>query len=814
MLSNPQPQVPSAVGPSRPVPPCGCDQDPIEGLRRLFVDYFQGSSIAAGRDPATRPVFVRLHGVAHGRFLVQPELPVELRVGVLAQKSEYPAWVRFSSDLQPGRPDLKGTLGVAIKLFGVEGQKVMAPEREASTHDFVFQNHDVFFVDTAADMCEFTCQSLNGGADAYIAAHAVTGQILDEMEKVVASALDTPYWSVLPSRFGSGRYVKYRLEPETVPPGPGEPPNHADPFYLGADLRERLRSGEARIRFMLQFQTDEAEMPLDRATVRWSEEVSRPVHVATLVLPRQDLDARGQSAYGENLAFNSWHALPEHEPVGSLAEARKVVYGASAAARRNANGLPVGEPVQPRPGEWIPGQPYPVGRDVTIVRAAIHPAIGVARVGNSPDEYFIGPEVADPLPAAAGFYRDPTGALKRQAARFRVYGYNAAGEVVRELGPGWADIRWRVHVANRKASWYEWAMALDIPEAATLQLPRRNAGVKKAARATLTIDGGPIEIEGPGEQGTQYQFQGKFADTEVYLGELRTDDAGRLLFLGGFGRSESPTGTPIFEPSKENAFINADGWFDDVSDGPVTAEVTIDGRRIPTEPAWVIVAPPNYAPDVVGVRTLHDLLVDLYVRNGWLPFPKRVSFREDVWPILRRLSNLQWVNQGFATQFGWGGPNDFENPTLAAKLSRLRVDGAYDSYGELRRQILNSFRDPETTSSDPLPWPWVYGDAMDVPAASTPRQNATVSPTQYRILQLWAAGEFVDDWATAPDPPHDLDAVDLSSQPAMLDRAALDYCLADAFHPGCEVTWPVRHITMYASPFRIRHRPPGVAEPD
>ena len=41
---------------------------------------------------------------------------------------------------------------------------------------------------------------------------------------------------------------------------------------------------------------------------------------------------------------------------------------------------------------------------------------------------------------------------------------------------------------------------------------------------------------------------------------------------------------------------------------------------------------------------------------------------------------------------------------------------------------------------------------------------------------------------------------------AMLDRAALEFCLADAFHPGCEMTWPVRHASMYMAPFRIRHR--------
>src|ERR1700722_838023 len=92
----------------------------------------------------------------------------------------------------------------------------------------------------------------------------------------------------------------------------------------------------------------------------------------------------------------------------------------------------------------------------SIVRAKIHPAIGVARVGNSVsrDDFFIGPEVVSPKPHEPVRYRDENGALKRQAARFRIYGYDAAGEVVRELTADCANIRWAAHVANRKAAFY------------------------------------------------------------------------------------------------------------------------------------------------------------------------------------------------------------------------------------------------------------------------------------------------------------------------------------------------------------------------
>ena len=56
-------------------------------------------------------------------------------------------------------------------------------------------------------------------------------------------------------------------------------------------------------------------------------------------------------------------------------------------------------------------------------------------------------------------------------------GSQKGSEVVGELTADLADVRWTVHVANRKAAWYQWTMALDIPEAAGSKIPRRNAPV-------------------------------------------------------------------------------------------------------------------------------------------------------------------------------------------------------------------------------------------------------------------------------------------------------------------------------------------------
>lgn len=769
-----------------------CAQDPIGTLRQMFVDVVQTRRIRQGQSPANRPVFLKPHGVAHGRFEVRPDLPDNLRIGVFAAKT-LPAWIRFSSDTIPSMPDLKTTCGIGIKLFGVPGPKLVD---DGQTQDFILQNFDVFFVDTAKDMCAFTKAGVvDGDYQPYIDAHPVTKRILNEMQKIEVSVLGATYWSVLPYAFGKGQYAKYKLEPET--PIDGRPPVN-DPNYLAGDLARRLRAGEARFRFMVQVRTDPKSMPLDKATVRWSEAKSKPIHVATLILPRQDITALGQASYGENLAYNPWHSLEEHRPEGSISEARKVVYATSAARRHNANGVPGREPETARPDQALSEV-----KDDCIVRAAIHPSIGIARVGSSQDEFFYAPEVIDPLPHPPGFYRDGSGALKRQAARFRVYGVNAEGRIVAELTSANAKIKWTVHLANKKAAWYQFQLALDIPEASSAP-PSLLRNTSVADRAALIVDPGPRHVSGRNVHGGPSRTfdTGRFMGKKVYLGEIRTDEQGRLVVLGGRGKSASHDG------SRAATFANNDGWHDDVSDGPVTAEIEFEGRKLKVDPAWIVVAPPNYGPMRKSVRTMWDLMRDVAIKAGTLAMPARPSFNGDIRPIFERLSGLQWVNAGFAAAFGWRAPN---NLATIEWLTRLNRNGPDDR--ELRHTIAGQFRVLDRDAWSPVPWPWLYGDAMNVPTPKTPRAFSALSDAQMTMLQQWVNGDFDSDYDLAPQSPGRLEDVPIAAQGDMLDRASLEFCLADAFHPGCEMTWVMRHPSIYMAPFRVLHAPTGWLEP-
>ncbi|WP_017327518.1 LodA/GoxA family CTQ-dependent oxidase [Synechococcus sp. PCC 7336] len=440
--------------------------------------------------------------------------------------------------------------------------------------------------------------------------------------------------------------------------------------------------------------------------------------------------------------------------------------------------------------------------DSTIVRAAIYPSIGIARVGNSKNEYFIGPEISWPDRQPIGFYKDTTGALKRQAARFRIYGLNADDRVVRELTADEANITWTVHVANKKSAWYEFEEALDLPTTAPAN--RRNANFTEEKREQLAIDPGPISISGKQKSGIEYRFDnGTFLGEEVYLGELQTDEVGRLIFLGGHGLSKTP-----FPNNPPTTFANNNGWHDDTSDGPVTAEVLYNNQSLPVDPAWVVTAPPNYAPDIISVITMWDVMEDTFQTAFFLPKAKP-SFMQDIYPLLQQFSMCQWVNFGFYVGFGYNQAYDFENKDYIAKLAN--PDPVYREY---RRQIFNYFRPPNPKTIDSEAWPWMYGDRVSIPA-DNPDAFLSVTPTLYRYLQLWLQGDYINDWEPDFVPPNSIDEiVEPARQAEAIDKASLWFCLGGPFHPGCELTWPMRNTSLYSSPFRIRHRSPNDPEPD
>lgn len=277
-------------------------------------------------------------------------------------------------------------------------------------------------------------------------------------------------------------------------------------------------------------------------------------------------------------------------------------------------------------------------------------------------------------------FKDGKGRMKRQAARFQIWAYDEKSPEGRPLklgdqieGGGNAgtliDIQWRVYLGNKKSSWYQF-LQLEGEHGYDKSHPRRNASITDDnARQQLIIDPGPRTVNHKdtrtarcdrdnSEYATTFPPELKPNSINT-LGDLLTDDTGRLLVLGGHGNS----GTFLFDDFGQpriDDYANNDGWFDDTSDGPVMARLVMFSklvgalRYVDVEyPAWVVCGYPAYVPEILDVVTMDDVVedmairkfaerTDLYGTSGTFSDPQHISPTNEGDLIHWRAGRLQW----------------------------------------------------------------------------------------------------------------------------------------------------------------------------
>jgi hypothetical protein len=502
----------------------------------------------------------------------------------------------------------------------------------------------------------------------------------------------------------------------------------------------------------------------------------------------------------------------------------------------------------------------------------IHPAIGVARVGNSED-YYIGPETAGGLPfemtgGPVSQFRDSSGGVKRQAARFRIHAYDtptSPGRLVQPGVGGVKDIQWTVHLANKKAAWYEFQQQ-EGADGNYQGHALRNPRTQGQARNQLIIDPGPQSITCLGTQGTSKQAeftqgQGPAGYPQTFppaglipensdittLGSIFTDAQGYLYTLGGYGRSGvsvkyditgallqswrdgatfpsdildllvpitdvgyqteadfegallqclgaanyqtygSQIEADAYPQPRIDAYANNTFWWDDISDGPVTATLIMDDdTRVTVDaPAWALVAPPAYAPQILNMITLYDTMYDVFVRtaninpalcfNGRFDPTYQPNFQAEIQPILNRPGAYQWVadinSQGVIAHGTLSNPD--MSPTNFFKYVR-RPEGANDPSPGLM---------PKMAGDNPI-------------TDKNPRNFLVLTDTQYFLLSQYSKRLYTTTPPASSATPGE-----------QLDRAVLDNCVGGPFCPGIEMTWISRDPQFYSEPFRLKHRP-------
>ena len=291
-----------------------------------------------------RDAHPKMHGLVKADFIVEPDLPEELRIGIFREPKTYRAWIRFSNQSNTISPDRKPDIrGMAIKLMGVPGEKLLEAEKDEQTQDFILISTPAF---VTKDVEEFDglLKAMTGSIPAqlgfYLTHLRVVLNVLKSLKKF-ANPLQIRYFSTTPYLWG-GTAVKYstipRVDvPDTVPKNPED-------NYLRAAMIGQLERGEARFDFAVQLQTDARTMPIEDPGKEWSEAASPFRKVASIVIPRQSFDSEQQRAFGENLSYTPWHSLPEHRPLGGVNRARKMVYAFISTFRHERNDVPRREP--------------------------------------------------------------------------------------------------------------------------------------------------------------------------------------------------------------------------------------------------------------------------------------------------------------------------------------------------------------------------------------------------------------------------------------------------------------------------------------
>ncbi len=316
----------------------------VESIVSDMRDYLQRHYRPGGYERAGN---TKTHGVVRAELRVHEGLNEALRHGVFALPRRYPAWLRLGGPGPASPPDIDdvGVLSLGLKVMDVPGPKLMDDER--GTQDFTAISTPVF---TTPDV------HANARLQAMIRRdtplwYFLRGHLLDSLMQALwsrtqTSPLETPYWGCVPYRLGPRGVMQYSFRPapgtgtSRIPGLPGRP----SPNYLREAMAATLRQRDASFELCVQLQTHPREMPIENASVRWSERLSPPIPVATLHIPQQVFDTPAQLAFAHRLSIHPWHALEAHRPLGNQNRARRRIYQELSRLRQQMNGTPHVEP--------------------------------------------------------------------------------------------------------------------------------------------------------------------------------------------------------------------------------------------------------------------------------------------------------------------------------------------------------------------------------------------------------------------------------------------------------------------------------------
>jgi hypothetical protein len=281
------------------------DPDIDETLAQI-IDYVEKkgreSPRTEGAGRAVRAAHAKSFGLVKAEVEILADVPAAYAQGIYAEQSRHGALIRFSStsghlgtDAQVG-----SGLGFAIKIFDVDGVKLVEDEPDSTTFDLVLKNNPIFICNTAKhyvfieEITNDLPHYLAGGTAGLhkLLTDFVTGKgtleqqewAWHELRAFVRAATQTPvrnplltmYWTMAAVRHGD--YVaKIRVAPAAE--SATQAIHSTLDLTSGPEVFRPTLAGELQARafdFDLQVQlcTDLDAMPVNDTTIEWPENLS------------------------------------------------------------------------------------------------------------------------------------------------------------------------------------------------------------------------------------------------------------------------------------------------------------------------------------------------------------------------------------------------------------------------------------------------------------------------------------------------------------------------------------------------------------
>lgn len=319
---------------------------------------------------ALRGAHAKTLGVARAEVEMLGAVPAPYAQGIYATPGRHGALIRFSSANNHLGPDaeLGPVLGFALKMFEVEGTKLVEDEPSPTTFDLVMKNNPNFVASTARHY--LVLQEVGNDTGDYLArgkegfrellTDLLTGKgtfeqsdwaweetfaFVKATQTPIRNPLLTTYWTMAAVRHGE--YVgKVRVAPaedNAVHAIHRDLDVRSGPEVFAPVLADELKAHDFAFDLQVQLCTDLEAMPVNDATVEWPERLSPFVTVGRIHLPRQDITAQESVEATDALAFNQWRVTAEHRPLGEIMQVRRI-YSVSARVRRDINHQPHVEP--------------------------------------------------------------------------------------------------------------------------------------------------------------------------------------------------------------------------------------------------------------------------------------------------------------------------------------------------------------------------------------------------------------------------------------------------------------------------------------